>query len=202
MDEDRLAGAIRRAQQRDEAGFDVLIGAYAPRLFGYLARLTGSRQRADDLLQEVFVRLVRRIGEYQHDGRFDAWIFRIATNVARDDVRQARRRRRIDGVEGVADGNGEAFGRAVDHRGRRVDAALETRDELDRLQRAIDELSPAEREVILLRHFSEMSFAEIANVMETPIGTALARAHRGLGRLRAAMGEAHATRRVNESGTR
>lgn len=194
MDEERLAGAIRRAQQRDEAGFDVLIGAYGPRLFGYLARLTGSRQRADDLLQEVFVRVVRRIGDYEHDGRFDAWIFRIATNVARDHVRLSKRRRHIDGADAGSQDNGEAIRRVADHHGGPPDAASEARDELDRLQEAMATLSPGEREVICLRHFSGMSFAEIAELMGTPIGTALARAHRGLGRLRALMDGEHATR--------
>lgn len=197
MDEAQLAGAIRRAQQRDEAGFDALISAYGPRLFGYLARLSGSRQRAEDLLQDVFVRLVRCIGEYRHDGRFDAWIFRIATNVARDHVRVSQRRRHIDPPQAGAGGsedNGEAVARTLDANARRPDSAAETRDELDRLQQAMNALSPGEREVICLRHFSGLSFAEIAEMMGTPIGTALARAHRGLGRLRAAMDGEHAAR--------
>ena len=57
-------------------------------------------------------------------------------------------------------------------------------EQVDRLQQAISRLPDAEREVILLRHFSQLSFRQIAEVMETPLGTALARAHRGLARLR------------------
>jgi RNA polymerase sigma-70 factor (ECF subfamily) len=83
MTESELAELIGRAQGRDPEAFDRIIDAYGPRLFGYLYRLTGSREDAEDLLQETFLRVVRMIADYAHDGRFDAWIFRIATNLAR-----------------------------------------------------------------------------------------------------------------------
>ncbi|MCH7813026.1 MAG: sigma-70 family RNA polymerase sigma factor, partial [Planctomycetes bacterium] len=91
MEDDGLADLIDRAQRRDPQAFDDLVERYGRRLFGYLYRLTGSRDDADDLLQEVFVRLVRTIGSYQHDGRFEGWLFRIATNLARDRIRRIRR---------------------------------------------------------------------------------------------------------------
>ena len=94
MDAGRLSDAIRRAQARDAAAFDELVDAYSGRLYGYFYRLTGSRHDAEDLLQELFVRLVRMIGDYQHDGRFDGWLFRIATNLVRDRVRRSRREAR------------------------------------------------------------------------------------------------------------
>ncbi|MCH7813027.1 MAG: sigma-70 family RNA polymerase sigma factor, partial [Planctomycetes bacterium] len=65
------------------------------------------------------------------------------------------------------------------------DALMQQGEDADRLQQALGELPGAEREVILLRHFSGMSFAEVAEAMGTPLGTALARSHRGLGKLRA-----------------
>src|SRR5262245_33368522 len=91
MDGEALADCIRRAQRGDAAAFDLLLELYAGRLFGFLYRLTGSRPDAEDLMQEVFVRLVRTIGAYAHDGRFEAWLFRIASNLVRDRVRRAMR---------------------------------------------------------------------------------------------------------------
>lgn len=189
MQEEELTNAIRLARQRDERGFDALVEGYSARLYGYLYRLVGSRELADDLLQEVFVRVVRRVGDYHHDGRFEAWLFRIASNVARDQVRRARRRGRVTFASGpVAD---EEAASSHEDREARSDARPERRMELaeqvDRLQGALTELSPAEREVIMLRHFSDLSFKEIAETMGTPVGTALARAHRGLKRLRELM---------------
>ncbi len=78
MDAVVLDDLIRRARQRDSAAFETLVEIYSPRLYGYFYRLTGRREDAEDLLQEVFVRVVRMIGRYEHENRFDAWLFRIA----------------------------------------------------------------------------------------------------------------------------
>lgn len=188
MTEQDLSDLIRRAQARDPDAFDELVDRFGPRLFGFLYRLSGSRTEAEDMLQELFLRVVKRIDRYRHEGQFEAWLFRIATNLARDRLRRLQRApesvpiddadqesqnaRRVDrAATGVASGDpGEA-------------AAF--REQSDRLNLAIKRLPDAEREVVMLRHFSHLSFAQIAAAMGTPVGTALARAHRGLARLRA-----------------
>src|SRR5262245_5843473 len=93
MDAAELTVLIGRAQKREAAAFDALVDLYASRLYGYFYRLTASREDAEDLLQELFVRLVRMIEQYEHDGRFDGWVFRIATNLVRDRVRRSRKTR-------------------------------------------------------------------------------------------------------------
>ncbi|MCP4247891.1 MAG: sigma-70 family RNA polymerase sigma factor [bacterium] len=190
MEDDGLADLIDRAQRREPQAFDDLVERYGRRLFGYLYRLTGSRDDADDLLQEVFVRLVRTIGGYQHDGRFEGWLFRIATNLARDRVRRIRQAPAVlslDVDQGQHDADRETSiaTQLTDPLGPAPDTSLQQGEDADRLQQALGELPDAEREVILLRHFSGMSFAEVAEAMGTPLGTALARSHRGLGKLRA-----------------
>lgn len=188
MNAAELAEVIRRAQCREPAAFDALLAAYGARLYGYFYRLTGSRDEADDLLQEVFVRLVRMIGEYQHDGRFEGWVFRIASNLVRDRVRRDRKLHAAGLTTGSAGGSdGDPFSHLADTRQSAPDAGLETAEDVDRMQRALRQLPEAEREVVLLRHFSGMSFREIAEHMGTPLGTALARGHRGLARLRELM---------------
>lgn len=185
MSADELADLIRRAQARDAAAFDALVDRYSARLYGYLYRLTGSRHDAEDLLQELFVRVVKMIGRYEHDGRFEAWLFRIATNLVRDRV---RRTRTTLGLPTTAADN-ELTGFAGDGEAADPSRRMEAAEAADRLQQALSRLSEAEREVVMLRHFSDLSFKEIAEMMNTPLGTALARAHRGLGRLRQLMGE-------------
>lgn len=186
MNEAALAEAIRGAQQGDATAFDRLVDAYAPRLFGFLYRLTGSRQEAEDLLQEVYLRLVRTIEAYTHEGRFDAWLFRIAANLVRDRVRKVRRSGSF--VSGTGDdGNGSMI-ESIEAESPGVDRRMELSEEVDALNRALAELPAAEREVIMLRHFSQMSFKEIAQATEVPLGTALARGHRGLEKLRKLMG--------------
>lgn len=187
MDETRLDDVIARAQRHDPEAFDALIDAYSARLYGYFYRATGRRAEADDLLQELFVRLVGTIGRYRHDGRFEPWLFRIATNLLRDRIRRLQTSQKA--LEPHRDGKQDHLDveRAVDPRSAPPDV-LQQREQVDRLQEAIARLPEPERAVILLRHFSQMSFRDIAELMETPLGTALARAHRGLTRLRELMG--------------
>jgi RNA polymerase sigma-70 factor (ECF subfamily) len=184
MNADELADWIRRAQAGDAAAFDALIECYSARLYGYLYRLTGSRHDAEDLLQDVFLRVVKMIGRYEHDGRFEAWIFRIATNLVRDRVRRVR----ATPVVATGESDNELLGEMPASAGTHDPSLpMQLAEDTDRLQRALARLSAPEREVIMLRHFSDLSFKDIAELMGTPLGTALARAHRGLARLRQLM---------------
>lgn len=189
METAQIADVIARAQRADPVAFDALVDAYSSRLYGYFYRLTGARHDAEDLLQEVFVRLVRTIGDYRHDGRFDAWLFRMATNLVRDRVRRIRAARSAGLDAGAGAQDGGTLPQQRDLRTPDPAEALQRSEQIDRLQAAIDRLPDAEREVILLRHFSQLSFRQIAEVMDTPLGTALARAHRGLAHLRELMSD-------------
>ena len=183
MDEAGLDELLRRARARDPEALTRLVEFYSARVFGLLYRLTRTRDAAEDLLQETFLRVVRALGQYEHVGKFEAWLFRIAANLARDRARAQRRRgaavpagdRDVDEARGA----GQHAGRPGD-----PEQGLVDREQGERLARAVARLSDAEREIILLRHYSELSFREIADVLGVPLGTALARAHRALGRLR------------------
>ncbi len=176
-----LESLITGAKAGQAEAFDQLIDAYADRMFGYLIRMTGSRTDAEDLLQEVFVRLVKAIERYEHQNNFDAFLFRIASNLCRDRIRGLRRRK-VTSLD--ADRDEAGFEPQAEERDTLPSGRLERIEVAARLQGALDQLPTAEKEVIMLRHFSDMSFKEIAKVMDTPLGTALARAHRGLAKLR------------------
>lgn len=186
MDGEALERAIRGAQAGDSASLDLLVEHFAGRVFGFLFRMTGSRHDAEDLMQEVFVRLVRMIGAYQHDGRFEPWLFRIAANLVRDRLRRARRGPRIVALSAPNGDESDALD-SMTAESDAVDAGLVHGEEMGALGRALRRLPEAEREVVMLRHFSQMSFKEIAEATGVPLGTALARGHRGLARLRELM---------------
>jgi len=190
MQADALAKLIKRAQERDPVAFDLLVEAYGKRLYGYFFRLSGSRDDAEDLLQELFVRLVQMIGRYQHDGRFEGWLFRIAANLARDRIRR-RKVTQVSLSRGSASlpAGDDPLARLADISAARPEDGLNRTELIDRLQQAISRLPDGEREVICLRHFSQLPFREVADVMGIPLGTALARAHRGLAHLREMMQE-------------
>lgn len=183
---DRL---LRRARRRDPEALHRLVELYSPRVFGLLYRLTGSHETAEDLLQETFLRVVRVIAEYRHDGKFEAWLFRIAANLARDHARQVRRRGRPGRLEGPPR-DGESRPAEVPDAGQPDPSGQLLKKEAgERLNAYLQEMAEMDREIILLRHFSGLSFREIADMLQIPLGTALARAHRALKRLRAALGE-------------
>ena len=185
MDQTSLERILERARRHDPAALAALVDAYSDRLYGLLYRLTSSRETAEDLLQETFLRVVRMIDRYDPSGRFEAWLFRIAANLARDHARQRRRRGTPAALDTVVEPPGGTPAMAAP--GVSPAEHLLQGELQERLAVALARLSVADREILLLRHYSELSFREIADLLEVPLGTALARAHRALQRLRADM---------------
>ena len=186
-DSHELVSIVGRARNRDIDALENLVDRYSARLYGFLFRMTGHPEDAEDMVQEVFLRMVKSIARYEEDGRFEAWLFRIAANLARD---RGRRQQRnpvagsidADSTETAGDRFGYGIGRGPSHHGPAHRMTLT--EEIVRLQTALSRLPAEEREVVMLRHYTDMSFAEIADLMASPLGTALARAHRGLAKLR------------------
>lgn len=178
-----LERLLQRAKNGEPGAFEALVDLYGNRVFGLLFRLTGRRDVAEELAQETFLRLVRTLREYEHDGRFEPWLFRIAANLARDRHRRRRRRGETQPIDGVADQGAErvASGGAL---GTDPTEHAARAEQSERLNQCLAKLPEPDREVLLLRHFSGMSFREIADFLSVPLGTALARAHRALARLR------------------
>lgn len=184
---DRWMALIERARKLDAEAFDEIVDELSPRLYGFVYRLIGRPCDAEEIVQDIFLRIVRTIDRYEHDGRFEPWVFRIASNAVRDRRRRQRRRPPEQAIDGEFDHGQAADGRTdvlVDTAGFSPGSAMSLAEDVDRLNQALCRLPEGEREVILLRHYSGMSYEEIAALMETPLGTALARAHRGLKKLR------------------
>lgn len=189
MDKAGLDELLERARRRDPAALANLVERFSSRVFGLLFRLTGRRDVAEDLLQETFLRVVREIERYEHTGKFESWLFRIAANLVRDRARSLGRRGEAASLDaGWGDEEVRPAARPADTGdplGRLVQRELG-----DRLSAGLGRLSDAEREIILLRHYAELPFREIADLLGIPLGTALARAHRALQHLRAELADA------------
>jgi RNA polymerase sigma-70 factor (ECF subfamily) len=186
MEPNRLGEAIASAQAGDPAGFQALLDAYGRRLYGYFLRATGDHHDAEDLLSEMSLRLVRRLKSYDEKGRFEPWLFRIAANLVRDRIRRRRARPAPLSLSAPAE-DGRALGERVAGEGEAVSGPLEAAEEAQALHRALDRLDERTREMILLRHFAQMSFREVARACGCPLGTVLARVHRGVRKLRGLM---------------
>ena len=166
---------ITGCKKGDEACFTQLVDIYGRRCFGYFYRLTGNRDLSEELLSELFVKLVEKIGTYR-GGSFDGWLFTMASNIFHDHLRFKQRQTRL-----------------LDEHGRRLKSqsagvADEYDGDADKMQRALAELDSDVRELVMMRFYSQMSFREIADSRREPIGTILSKVHRGLKRLRELMG--------------
>jgi RNA polymerase sigma-70 factor (ECF subfamily) len=173
-----LSRIIDGCKSGDADCFAQVVDMYAGRCYGYFYRLTGDRNLSDELLSELFMKLVEKIGSYK-GGTFESWLFKIASNIFHDYLRGKQRRRKLleahrTALELEPDLNES---RLSDERGER----------LDRLGVQLSRLDADTRELIMLRFYSEMSFKEIAKLRSEPIGTALSKLHRGLKKLRELM---------------
>jgi len=190
MEPQRLRAVILAAQSGDCGAYRELLDAYGRRLYGYFLRATNSHHDAEDLLGEMMLRLVSRLGKYDDRGRFEPWLFRIAANMVRDRIRRAKSSPPPASLSGDSE-SGPGLADQVLAGGDEVDRRLLAKETSDQLQEALKKLDELSREMILLRHFGQMSYREIADLFQCPLGTALARVHRGLKALRRMMSKDH-----------
>ena len=185
MQNDTLARQIRACQQGQNESFVWLLEQFGPRLYRYFLRLTGSANDAEDLVQELFVRLLKNIKGYRHESKFEHWLFRIAANLARDRARKLARRGREVSLHVHQDGDQPVEFLQTDEKN--PQQQMEDSQQRDRLRQALTQLPELDREMILLRHYGQLSFKELAKHFNVPLGTALAKVHRGLKQLKKIM---------------
>jgi RNA polymerase sigma-70 factor (ECF subfamily) len=180
------AELIKAFNKGDAGALDGLIGRYKERLYAYLLRLSRDRDAADDLLQDVFLKVVKKLGSYGEREKFSAWLFTVAHNAVMDHFRSDSRRREesLDAVR--EDKPPLADTLASGEPG--PDKLLVMAGRAAVLQAAFDRLSPEQREIFLMRHYSGLSFKEIAGILGVPIGTVLARMSRAMAKVREELG--------------
>jgi len=144
-------------------------------LFGFLVKLTGNRSAAEDITQIVFQRMLKYRHTYRDNGSFTAWMYHLARRSAADHFRKSA------AAPAATDPN-DLNEHADDRPNASDDAAA--RDEQALLRVALARLDRDAREVLLLSRFQELSFAEVATILECSVGAAKVRAHRALRELR------------------
>jgi len=158
----------------DKRGFSTLYEKYKNRVFGFLLRMTGDRDIAEDLLQETFFAALRNVGQFDRSRNFLSWLFGIAHKRTIDYFRHVK-------VENDHQQDAEnAIGSRLDS----PDGELFNKDITKVVQEAIAELDPLQKEVFLLREMAGVPFKEIAVIMNCPINTALGRMRLALKNIR------------------
>jgi RNA polymerase sigma-70 factor (ECF subfamily) len=172
---DDLARIISGCKSGNAESFSELVDIYSSRAYGYFCRLTGNRETSDDLLSELFVKLVGKIRSFK-GGSFDGWLFKTASNLFYDYLRDKQQQKKL------FDAQKSQF------EPEEITYTKESDDErIDELQTQLGKLDTDTRELIMLRFYSEASFKEIAEMRSEPIGTTLSKLHRGLKKLQKLM---------------
>ncbi|HVT57199.1 MAG TPA: sigma-70 family RNA polymerase sigma factor [Thermoanaerobaculia bacterium] len=176
---ERIARGLR---ERDIELLGGLVEQYQVRLVRYLIHLLGRREQVEDLVQEIWLRVLERGWQYDSRLRFEPWLFAIARHLAVDLLR----RRDSRSLATAPGGGGDALLARRPSPGypSPFEAAARTEDAA-RLASCLGALGPLYREALLLRFQEEMSLQEIARVVEAPVSTVSSRIYRGLAALRA-----------------
>lgn len=181
--DEELLGAYRRG----EAGaLESLIRRHHDDLMRFLVRLVGDRAGAEDVFQETFLQIHHSADVFDTSRRFKPWLFTIAANKARDQLRRNQRRRAMDLSAPISGRSGGDSGGLtfVDllKDGGPSPAEVVDAGERDRLvQAAVSEMPMSLREVLLLAYFQKMSYSQIADTLEIPLGTVKSRLHAAVG---------------------
>ncbi|RMH50837.1 MAG: sigma-70 family RNA polymerase sigma factor [Bacteroidetes bacterium] len=184
-DEELVAAYLDRG---DQQAFRTLVERHQERIFGYLMGMVHDRDLANDLFQETFYRVLaamqRQRGSYDRQGRWLAWVMRIARNTTLDHLRS---RKKWQDVEAGADEEATSFWERLPDEALPADDRLHRLEQQAWLEEAIRRLPPEQREVLLLRHETDLTFREIAELTGVSINTALGRMRYALLNLRRQM---------------
>jgi RNA polymerase sigma-70 factor (ECF subfamily) len=152
-------GVLRKAQRGDERAFSLIVRAYEVPVFNYVLRLVGDRSLAEDLTQEVFLRVYQGLPGFSLRSRFTTWLFQVTKNRVLDELRAFERRpRAVVAIEDIPPLEA-------------VDAPLERVEEMDAVWRAIHDLNVDLKMALLLRDVVGLSYNEIADSLEITLAT-------------------------------
>ena len=176
---------INRYVNGDETAFETLLTRYKAKIYTSIYLFVKDRALAEDIFQEVFIKIIDtlRKGKYNHEGKFVQWAMRISYNMCVDYHRRNKRRAHInpsedfDIFEILRVGNDGA------------DTTMMRSETHNHIRRLVDSLPPEQREVVILRHYADMSFKEIASLTRVSINTALGRMRYALINIRKMMSE-------------
>jgi RNA polymerase sigma-70 factor, ECF subfamily len=170
----------------DEASFELLLHRYRTPLVNFLYRMVRNREQAEDLAQEVFIRVYRARAEYVPSAKFTTWLFRIATNLALNSLRDNRYKKLEDSIDAPAridseDGDDRPLD--VPEKHPNIEQHLVEEARVKMIRHAIDKLPEKQRAAVLLHKYEELDYSEIAKILtcsESALKSLLFRAYEAL----------------------
>ncbi len=176
---------IQRCIAGDAAAFEPLVEKYRQRVWRLAYQVLHDREEAWDVAQEAFVRAFHSLPSFRGQSAFYTWLFRITVNVATDRHRQRGAQARAFGPERVTE---EEWARTTPDPGGGPEQQAARKEQRERIRSALDALPPKARTIIMLSDVEGLSYREIAEVLNCPIGTVMSRLHNARKRLKALLG--------------
>ena len=172
---DADAQLVERCLAGEQGAWDEMIKTHTKRVYGLCYRFTGRDNEAQDLTQDVFLRVFRTLNSFRAgEGSFAVWLTRLTRNLLVDHYRRTKYERVTDNIEDKLPVLEERTGQMS-----RTDGMLAGREAGELLQEALQKLSPELREAVILRDLEDMEYREIARVLNVPEGTVKSRLNRG-----------------------
>jgi RNA polymerase sigma-70 factor (ECF subfamily) len=173
----------------DKEAFEQLVRRYGSSMLGYLTKVSGSREEAEDLFQETF-RRVHEKAQTLRGNRFKPWLFSIATRVALDGLRR-RKRQRVVSLSGASDCADRVSDAIVADNGCGPAVEAVRSEQIEQVRRAVESLPPVQRATLVLAYYQQLSYREVAEVLGCSIGTVKTQMYRALRTLAGRLPEMH-----------
>lgn len=171
--------------QGSDKSFEILLNRHKDRIYTSIYMFVKNHDLAEDLFQEVFIKILDtfRKGKYNHEGKFIQWALRISYNLCVDHFRKAKRRTKVSSTETF-----DIFD-ILESKDDNMEQKMIKNQAHSRIRKIVDQLPPEQREVVILRHYADMSFKEISQLTRVSINTALGRMRYALINIRKMVGE-------------
>jgi RNA polymerase sigma-70 factor (ECF subfamily) len=166
---------IRRAQGGDRSAFDALVGRHEVKAYQYAFRLTRNSEEASDVVADAFIRVYNAIGNFKGQSSFSTWMYRILTNCFLDLRKKVKPTSSLDVATQTGDGE---LQRQIEDPGPTPHDQSERMEREERVERAVNKLPEYQRAMIVMYHVDMLTYEEIAEALDLPIGTVKSRLNR------------------------
>jgi RNA polymerase sigma-70 factor (ECF subfamily) len=175
---------VARCMAGDSGAWELLVRQNNRRVFNLCYRFTGSMTDAEDLTQDVFIKIYRTLGSFDPErAAFTTWMTTVTRNLLVDHFRRTKQERTTDSMdsspEGEEEGSGLRLSDRIEDSAPRPDQRVETQEKQKMVHKALQELSPELKEAVILRDLQDMDYKEIAATLKVPEGTVKSRINRG-----------------------
>ncbi|GAC1438379.1 MAG: hypothetical protein NVS1B11_32960 [Terriglobales bacterium] len=183
MEDAQLAAMlVRRCIAGDAGAWEEIVQRYNRRIYNICYRFSGSADDAQDLTQEVFIKMYRTLKSYDLErGAFMTWVTTVTRNLLVDHFRKTRQDRLTDSLDGDTSQHEDAvpLSDRIPDKSKPPDSRAQSRETAELVHQALQKLSPELREAVILRDLQDMDYREIAAVLKVPEGTVKSRINRG-----------------------